>query len=85
MDTMYGATAVNLPPMSAFAEVYVNRPTARGGPVAALFGPFGDCAFVLVRQGGYGDAECWIESATGRVSYTDLLAAHRAGLIQRAT
>lgn len=83
MDTMCGA-AVNLPPMNAFAEVYVNRPSARGGPVTALFGPFGDCAFVLVRQGGYGE-ECWIESATGRVSYADLVAADRAGLIQRAT
>lgn len=84
MDTMCGA-AVNLPPMSAFAEVYVSRPLARGGPVTALFGPFGDCAVVLVREGGYGDAECWIESATGRVSYADLLEADRAGLIRRAT
>lgn len=85
MDTMCGVAAVNLPPMSAFAEVYVNRPSARGGPVTALFGPFGDCAFVLVRQGGYGDAECWIESETGRVSYADVVEADRAGLIQRAT
>jgi len=85
MDTICSNAAVNLPPMNAFAEVYVHRPSAHGGPVTALFGPFGDCAFVLVRQGGYGDAECWIESATGRVSYADLLAADRAGLIQRAT
>jgi len=85
MDTICSHAAVNLPPMNAFAEVYVHRPSARGGPVAALFGPFGDCAFVLVREGGYGDAECWIESATGRVSYADLLEADRAGLIRRAT
>jgi hypothetical protein len=84
METMSGAAA-DLPPMSAFAQVYVSRPAARGGPVTALFGPFGDCAVVLLRQGGYGDSECWIESSTGRVSYADVLAADRAGLIQRAT
>lgn len=84
MGSMHQA-ARNLPPMNAAAEVYVNRPAARGGPVTAMFGPFGDCAFVLLRQGGYGDAECWIESTTGRVSLADVIAADRAGLIQRAT
>ncbi|UZK67267.1 hypothetical protein [Sphingomonas sp. M1-B02] len=82
---MICATAVDLPPMDALAEVYVSRPAARGGPVAAMFGPFGDCAFVLLRQGGYGESECWIQSETGRISFADVIAADRAGLIQRAT
>jgi hypothetical protein len=74
-----------LPPMTAPAQVMVKR-RERGGPAAALFGPFGDCAVVLLSQrGGYGDAECWIESPSGSVSYAELAEANRAGLIHRAT
>jgi hypothetical protein len=79
------AAALHLPPMTASAQVYVHKPGARHGPSTALFGPFGDCAVVLLRQGGYGEAECWIESATGRVSYDQVVAANKAGLIRRAT
>ena len=79
------AAALHLPPMDATARVFVHKPGAVHGPSPALFGPFGDCAFVLLRQGGYGEAECWIESESFRVSYAEVVAADKAGLIRRAT
>jgi hypothetical protein len=82
---MPGAARPNIPDMTAPARVMVARKAVAGGPVAALFGPFGDCAFVLLREGGYTDAECWVEADGARLSFAEIREASEAGLIHRAT
>jgi hypothetical protein len=73
-----------LPDMQEPARVMVHHLTAIG-PRAALFGPFGDCVYVLLHEGGYLGAACWVETNDSRYFDAELREAWMAGAITRAT
>jgi hypothetical protein len=80
---------MKLPPMKAPASLRIKpgpgrlTPTTMGHSGVLMFGPFGDCAFLLAHLEPAGGDEFWIESLTGTLKAEQVKAAYKQGLIER--